>query len=84
VGELWEPEPLEQPPCPQPEWVKEAAKEGVGVALDCFKARFEQHLGSYAAEPVVLAEDSESADVRADLVDVGEGTKERHGHSWSR
>jgi aminopeptidase YwaD len=76
VGELWEPERLEQPPCPQPEWVKEAAKEGVGVALDCFKARFEQHLGSYAAEPVVLAEDSESADVRADLVDVGEGTKE--------
>src|SRR5690348_7882650 len=26
VGELWEPERLEQPPCPQPEWVNEAAK----------------------------------------------------------
>lgn len=33
-------------------------------------------LASYAAEPVVLAEDSESADVTADLVDVGEGTHE--------
>jgi len=33
-------------------------------------------IASYAAEPVVLAEDSESADVTADLVDVGGGTKE--------
>jgi hypothetical protein len=33
-------------------------------------------LASYAAEAVVLAEDSESADVTAELVDVGEGTKE--------
>jgi hypothetical protein len=33
-------------------------------------------LASYEAEPIVLAEDSESADVTADLVDVGEGTKE--------
>jgi aminopeptidase YwaD len=33
-------------------------------------------LGSYEAEPVVLAEDSESAEVTAGLVDVGEGTKE--------
>jgi aminopeptidase YwaD len=33
-------------------------------------------LASYAAEPVVLAEDSESADVTTELVDVGEGTKE--------
>ncbi|MGD0092092.1 MAG: PAS domain-containing protein, partial [Planctomycetota bacterium] len=31
-------------------------------------------LASYAIEPVVLAEDSESADVTANLVDVGEGT----------
>src|SRR5712664_722792 len=37
---------------------------------------YEQKIASYAAEPVVLAEDSESADVMADLVDVGEGTKE--------
>jgi hypothetical protein len=33
-------------------------------------------LASFDAEPVVLAEDSESADVTAELVDVGEGTKE--------
>jgi aminopeptidase YwaD len=34
-------------------------------------------LSDYAAQPVVLAEDSASADVTADLVDVGEGTEER-------
>ena len=34
-------------------------------------------IASYEAEPVVLAEDSESADVTADLVDVGEGTQQR-------
>ena len=33
-------------------------------------------LASYRAMPIVLAEDSESADVTAELVDVGEGTKE--------
>jgi len=33
-------------------------------------------LASYAAEPVVLAEDSESADVTAELVDVGAGTSD--------
>ncbi len=33
-------------------------------------------LASFEAEPVVLAEDSDSANVTADLVDVGEGTKE--------
>jgi hypothetical protein len=33
-------------------------------------------LASYAAEPVVLAEDSESADVTAELVDVGDGARE--------
>ncbi len=33
-------------------------------------------LASFNAEPVVLAEDSESANVTAELVDVGEGTKE--------
>jgi aminopeptidase YwaD len=36
----------------------------------------EKKIASYAAEPVVLAEDSESADVTAELVDVGEGTKD--------
>src|ERR1700744_2125498 len=33
-------------------------------------------LASYEAEPVTLAEDSESADVSAALIDVGDGTKE--------
>jgi aminopeptidase YwaD len=33
-------------------------------------------MASYDAEPVVLAEDSESADVATELVDVGGGTKE--------
>ena len=33
-------------------------------------------LASYEMEPLVLAEDSENADVTAELVDVGEGTKE--------
>src|ERR1700689_4162720 len=33
-------------------------------------------MGSYDAEPVVLAEDSESADLTADLIDVGEGAKQ--------
>jgi hypothetical protein len=36
----------------------------------------ERKIASYEAEPVVLAEDSESADMTAELVDVGEGTKE--------
>ncbi len=33
-------------------------------------------IASYAAEPMVLAEDSESADVTTTLVDVGAGTRE--------
>jgi aminopeptidase YwaD len=36
----------------------------------------ELKLASYAAAPIVLAEDSESADVTAGLVDVGAGTKD--------
>jgi hypothetical protein len=43
---------------------------GLGMTQSAVK------IASYEAEPVVLAEDSESADVTADLVDVGEGTKE--------
>jgi len=42
---------------------------------DCGLA-YARKIASYEAEPVVLAEDSESADVTAELVDVGEGTKE--------
>jgi aminopeptidase YwaD len=33
-------------------------------------------IASYAAQPVALAEDSESADVTAELIDVGDGTHE--------
>ena len=33
-------------------------------------------IASYEAMPIVLAEDSESADVTAELIDVGQGTKE--------
>jgi len=33
-------------------------------------------IASYAAQPIVLAEDSEPADVTANLVDVGAGTRE--------
>jgi hypothetical protein len=36
----------------------------------------DRKLASYEAEPVVLAEDSESADVTAELVDVGAGSAE--------
>jgi aminopeptidase YwaD len=47
----------------------------------CAKSHFESQqseflVESYEAEPVALAEDSESADVRAELVDVGGGTKD--------
>jgi aminopeptidase YwaD len=36
----------------------------------------ESRIASYSAEPIVLAEDSESGDVTANLVDVGDGTKD--------
>src|SRR6202008_3159976 len=42
---------------------------------DCAPA-YAGKIASYEAEPIVLAEDSESADVTAELVDVGEGAKE--------
>ena len=41
----------------------------------CESTATETFLGGYEWEPLVLAEDSESADVTAELVDVGEGTK---------
>ena len=42
---------------------------------DCAPA-YAGKIASYEAEPIVLAEDSESADVMAELVDAGAGTKE--------
>jgi hypothetical protein len=49
------------------------AEEG---ELSELKDGTEVKMASYAAEPIVLAEDSESADVTAELVDVGDGTNE--------
>ena len=46
-----------------------------GFELDCVNMTAKQ-LASYEAMPIVLAEDSEDANVTAELVDVGEGTKE--------
>jgi aminopeptidase YwaD len=44
---------------------------------DCLRSNGAEFLlASYEAEPVVLAEDSESADRTAELVDVGSGTSE--------
>src|SRR5712692_349257 len=61
-------------PCPPRPDYKPAPGVGIG-AVTCI-ALTARLIGSYEAEPIVLAEDSESADVTADLVDVGDGTKE--------
>jgi len=82
VGELWELDPVaakcHEAAHAQPH-SDEEAKKVIATLLkeECDpKLHGERLLASYAAEPVVLAEDSESADVTAELVDVGEGTKE--------
>jgi hypothetical protein len=49
------------------------AEEG---ELSELKNGSELKIASFAAEPIVLAEDSESANITADLVDVGDGTRE--------
>src|SRR6202790_1281103 len=63
----------------------EASKaKGIPYVLTCDDHGLGEHscgerqekVASYAPMPIVLAEDSESADVTAELVDVGEGTKE--------
>jgi aminopeptidase YwaD len=57
--------------CSRPPWDVEFAElwevKGGAAAIK---------MASYDAEPVVLAEDSESADVTTELIDVGQGTKE--------
>src|SRR6266852_3964807 len=63
VGELWEVKEVKE--------VEEAKDKKATTNWNPA-----QKIASYEAEPIVLAEDSESADVMADLVDVGEGTKE--------
>jgi aminopeptidase YwaD len=66
AGELWEVAEIFQEHF--------GGKEKSGRVADKWKEV--RLIESYGAEPVVLAEDSESADVTAELVDVGEGTKE--------
>jgi len=61
-------------PCPPRPDFKPAPGSGIG-AITCI-ASTARLIGSYEAEPIVLAEDSESAEVTTDLVDVGAGTKE--------
>jgi len=75
VGELTEVSETRSP-CQEglPDEVGKAHQEGkVGALVGCHN---EGVLASYAAQPVVLAEDSESAEVTAELVDVGTGTKD--------
>jgi aminopeptidase YwaD len=50
--------------------------EEVCYETHCESPISEYPMESYEWEPIVLAEDSESANVMAELVDVGEGTKE--------
>ena len=63
VGELWEVKEVKEV-----EEAKDKNESGDGQPA--------QKMACYEAQPIVLAEDSESADVTADLVDAGEGTKE--------
>jgi aminopeptidase YwaD len=53
------------------------AGDDVCIQTHTESQRSEHLIESYEMEPVVLVEDSESADVTAELVDVGEGTKEK-------
>ena len=71
MGELIDVASASPPPCD-----KEKIENGkIVFNTDCAPA-YAHKIASYEAEPVVLVEDSESADVTAELVDVGEGTKE--------
>src|SRR6266581_1775053 len=57
---------------------KEKTENGKMVFnTDCGAAHAHK-IASYEAEPVTLAEDSETADTVAELTDVGEGTNESH------
>jgi aminopeptidase YwaD len=75
-GELTEVGDSSSPGCLERsrEVVDKAHKEGkVGVLVVCLNPNA---LSSYEAEPVALAEDSESAELAGELVDVGQGTRE--------
>src|SRR6266478_5917446 len=73
LGELWfDPKWCEEPAAQHEPTAKDKKREPIGP--ECSPR--ERTLGSYEAEPVVLAEDSESGEATANLVDVGDGTKE--------
>ena len=75
-GELWDATIDISPDCKAAEErAKQLGKDPRSVPCDYFVAK-NALITSYEAVPVVLAEDSESADVTAELVDVGDGTKE--------
>ncbi|MGB8458103.1 MAG: M28 family peptidase [Candidatus Acidiferrum sp.] len=81
VGELWELDSVGtgcyEAAHKKPQSDEEARKVlAVLLKEECDPKLHQRLLASYAAEPVVLSEDSESADVTAELVDVGDGTKE--------
>jgi hypothetical protein len=65
---------IDTDPCPPRPDYKPAPGVGIGAVV-CIALRAKL-IGSYEAEPIVLAEDSESANVETELVDVGEGMKE--------
>jgi len=71
VGELTEIRPGAPPVCD-----KEKIENGKIVFNSDCEPAYARKIASYEAEPVMLAEDSESAEVTTDLVDVGAGTKE--------
>ncbi len=70
VGELWEVKDVKE--------IEEVKEKNASVERsgEWGVTSGEKKIASYAAEPVVLAEDSESADVTAELVDVGAGTSD--------
>jgi aminopeptidase YwaD len=75
VGELREMFANEECKRAREKYFEEHAGQSGGYS--CGLAEIEERsIASYEAEPVVLAEDSESTHVRTELVDVGEGTKE--------
>jgi aminopeptidase YwaD len=76
VGELSDVTITLSPDCKAAEErAKPSGKDINSVPCDYFVGK-DTLIASYEAEPIVLAEDSVSANVEAELVDVGEGTKE--------
>ena len=78
VGELWEIVDPKAKPVAADESGETAMtrQHRQGQANGSSQEAFDTKIASYEAEPVALAEDSESADVMAELVDVNAGTKE--------